>query len=309
MTEAVQTQPMPLTDRRGRGSALWGLVVAVRPRQWVKNVLVGAAPLAAGELSDVSVAAKTVFAFAIFCLAASSIYLFNDVVDIERDRHHPRKMHRPIASGLVPVPLAVVAAGVLSVTACVLPSLTGSPRLGLTVAVYIALNLAYNLGLKHERVLDISIVSSGFLLRAIAGGVAADLPLSRWFLIVAAFGSMFIVAGKRYSELVTLGDQAAMTRPSLVGYSASYLRFVWSIAAAVTITGYCLWAFEVGDTGGDIPWGPISVAPFVVGMLRFALDVDGGRAGAPEEIAMSDRVLIAVGVIWLVVFSLGAFHG
>jgi decaprenyl-phosphate phosphoribosyltransferase len=216
-------------------------------------------------------------------------------------------MRRPIASGLVPVPLAIVTSGVLGVLACVLPALLGSPELGLTVGVYIALNLGYNLGLKHQRVIDISIVSSGFLLRAIAGGVAAELPLSRWFLIVAAFGSMFLVAGKRYSELITLGEQAAATRPSLVGYSASYLRFVWSIAAAVTITGYCLWAFEVGDRPGQPPWGPLSVAPFVVGMLRFALDVDGGRTGAPEEIAMSDRALLAIGVIWLVVFSLGAF--
>jgi decaprenyl-phosphate phosphoribosyltransferase len=246
-------------------------------------------------------------AFAIFTLAAGSNYLVNDVVDLSRDRQHPQKMRRPIASGLVPVPLAIVTAGVLGVLACVLPALLGSPELGLTVAVYIALNLGYNLGLKHQRVIDISIVSSGFLLRAIAGGVAAELPLSRWFLIVAAFGSLFIVAGKRYSELITLGERAAATRPSLVGYSASYLRFVWSIAAAVTITGYCLWAFEVGDRPGQPPWGPLSVAPFVVGMLRFALDVDGGRTGAPEEIAMSDRVLLSLGLIWLVVFSLGAF--
>jgi decaprenyl-phosphate phosphoribosyltransferase len=116
-----------------------------------------------------------------------------------------------------------------------------------------------------------------------------------------------VVAGKRYSELMTLGELAAETRPSLRGYSASYLRFVWSIAAAVTITAYCLWAFEVGDREGSLPWGPLSVAPFVVAMLRFALDVDGGRIGAPEEVALRDRVLLGVCFAWLVVFSLGAF--
>ena len=307
MTEAVQSQPVSTTDHQRSGSVLWGLVVASRPRQWVKNVLVAAAPLAAGTLGDVSVAGTTALAFAIFSLAASSNYLINDVADIDLDRQHPQKMHRPIASGLVPVRVAVIVAGVLGALACALPALLGSPKLSLAVVVYVALNLGYNLGLKHERVIDISIVSSGFLLRAIAGGVASDLPLSRWFLIVAAFGSLFIVAGKRYSELVTLADKAAATRPSLVGYSASYLRFVWSIAAAVTITAYCLWAFEVGDHPGHPPWGPLSVAPFVVGMLRYALDVDGGRTGAPEEIALSDRVLMTLGVIWLVVFSLGAF--
>jgi decaprenyl-phosphate phosphoribosyltransferase len=285
-----------------------GLLAAARPRQWVKNLLVGAAPLAAGELTDPGTAGKTLLAFAVFCLAASSVYLVNDVVDAGQDRHHPTKCLRPIASGVVPAALAGAAACLATGLAIGLATVLGSPELATVVTVYLLLSLGYNLGLKHQRVIDLAIVSSGFLLRAIAGGAAADLPLSRWFLIVAAFGSLFVVAGKRYSELVTLGEHVARTRPSLAGYSASYLRFVWSIAAAVTITAYCLWAFEVGDRPGQLPWGPLSVAPFVIGMLRFALDVDGGRTGAPEDIALRDRALLALGAIWLVIFSLGAFH-
>jgi decaprenyl-phosphate phosphoribosyltransferase len=284
------------------------LVRALRPRQWAKNVLVGAAPLAAGELFDVTVAGSTLLAFVAFCAAASSVYLVNDVVDAPRDRLHPEKARRPVASGAVSAPLAVGLAVVLAVACLAVPLALDAPRLTVTLAAYLALATAYNLGLKHQRVLDMAIVSIGFLLRAVAGGAAAELPLSRWFLIVAAFGSLFVVAGKRYSELVTLGERAAETRPALRGYSASYLRFVWSISAGVTITAYCLWAFEVGDRPGELPWGPLSVAPFVVGMLRFALDVDGGRTGAPEEVALRDPVLLGVLVAWLLVFSLGAFH-
>ena len=305
MAQAVRARRPPA--RPSVGGALRGLVSAARPGQWVKNLLVAAAPLAAGELTDPDVLRATLLAFTVFCLAASGVYLLNDVVDVEQDRHHPRKASRPVAAGAVPVRLAVGASVLLMLVACVLPLAVGAPELALVIAVYLTLSTAYNVGLKHQRVVDLAIVSSGFLLRAIAGGVAADLALSRWFLIVASFGSLFVVAGKRYSELVTLGEHVARTRPSLVGYSQSYLRFVWSIAAAVTITAYCLWAFEVGDPPDGWPWGPFSVAPFVVGMLRFALDVDGGRTGAPEEIVLHDRVLLSLGALWLLVFSLGAF--
>lgn len=305
MAEAVRARTPPA--RPSVGGALRGLLSAARPTQWVKNVLVAAAPLAAGELTDPDVLRATLLAFAVFCLAASGVYLMNDVVDVEQDRHHPRKALRPVAAGVVPVRLAVVVSVAAAVAACALPVAVGAYELAVVVGVYLTLSAAYNFGLKNQRVVDLALVSSGFLLRAIAGGAAADLALSRWFLIVASFGSLFVVAGKRYSELVTLGERVARTRPSLVGYSESYLRFVWSIAAAVTITAYCLWAFEVGDPPDGWPWGPLSVAPFVVGMLRFALDVDGGRTGAPEEIVLHDRVLLGLGALWLLVFSLGAF--
>jgi decaprenyl-phosphate phosphoribosyltransferase len=284
------------------------LAIGLRPRQWVKNVLVGAAPLAAGR-HDGTVVAGTALAFVLFCAAASSVYLVNDVLDAEADRAHPQKRTRPVASGALPVRVALAVSALLAVVSLAVPLLVDRPRLALTLAVYLALSHAYNVGLKHQRVVDMSIVSGGFVLRAIAGGVASDLPLSRWFLIVASFGSLFIVAGKRYAELVVMGDDAHMTRRSLAGYSASYLRFVWSIAAAVTISAYCLWAFEVGDRSGALlPWGPLSVAPFVVGLLRFALDVDSGAAGAPEEVALRDHVLLTLGAIWLLTFALGAFH-
>jgi decaprenyl-phosphate phosphoribosyltransferase len=151
-----------------------------------------------------------------------------------------------------------------------------------------------------------AVVASGFLLRGIAGGVAAGLQLSQWFLLVAAFGSLFMVAGKRYSELVLMGDETA-TRGTLRQYSASYLRFVWSMSAGVACTAYSLWAFELGARRPGVPWATISIAPFVLGVLRYAVDIDKGAAGEPEEIVLRDRVLLAIGALWAVTVGIEVF--
>jgi decaprenyl-phosphate phosphoribosyltransferase len=278
------------------------LLRAMRPRQWSKNLLVASAPLAAGRLGDADVASATLAAIACFCAASSAVYLLNDVRDLHADRLHPRKRHRPIAAGLVAVPQALTASALLA-AASLAGALAVEPRFALVVAVYLALQAAYTFGLKHEAVFDIAIVSSGFLLRAVGGGLATGIALSHWFLVVAGFGSLFAVAGKRYSELVVLGDESG-TRRSLSGYTTTYLRFVWTTAAAMTIGGYCLWAFSMphGDRG---IWEPMSIIPFVLGMLRYAVDVDAGQAGEPEDIVAHDRVLQGIGLVWLICFVLG----
>ena len=278
------------------------LMRAVRPRQWVKNLLVLAAPLAAAELGDRQVLAATALALASFCAASAAVYLVNDVGDREVDRLHPTKRLRAVASGALPVPVALVAAATLIVAALALGWLA-NPELALLVASYLVLQLLYTVWLKHEPVIDISIVATGFLMRAVAGGVAADLPLSQWFLLVSGFGSLFMVAGKRYSELHTLGRDAG-TRRSLVRYTDTYLRFVWSTAAGATVISYSLWAFEE-SAGPGFPWHTISIAPFVMGMLRYAVDVDAGTAAEPEDIVFRDRGLQLIGLAWLAVVCLG----
>ena len=269
-----------------------GIVKAVRPRQWVKNLLVLAAPLAALGV-DVQADYAQVFrnvgiAFVVFCLAASSIYLINDARDVEADRAHPTKRFRPIAAGVVPVPLAYGLAAVLAVASLGISWLV-TPNLAAVMAVYIGIQLAYCFGLKHQAVLDICIVSSGFLIRAIAGGVAAGIPLSQWFLLVFAFGSLFMAAGKRYAELKLAEQTGAKIRKSLESYTSSYLRFVWTLAATAVVLCYALFAFE--RDGGSASWWAISIIPFTVAILRYAVDIDGGDAGEPEDIALSDRVL------------------
>jgi decaprenyl-phosphate phosphoribosyltransferase len=289
-----------------RGTFAWGLVRAVRPRQWAKNVLVLAAPLAAGEVFHVDVLGPTAVAFLLFCLAASGVYLVNDTIDVEEDRRHPRKRFRPIAAGIVPKPLAIAMAVVLFTVALVVAVLLTRPALAWVLGSYVVIQLGYCMFLKNQPVIDLAVVASGFLLRGIAGGVAAGLELSQWFLLVAAFGSLFMVAGKRYSELVLIGDAAA-TRKTLQEYSASYLRFVWSLSAAVALTAYSLWAFEMGKTQDGAPWSLISIAPFVLAILLYARDVDKGEAGAPEEIVLGDRVLLTLGVLWAATMALGVY--
>jgi decaprenyl-phosphate phosphoribosyltransferase len=291
-----------------RGSRPWGFVRALRPRQWVKNVLVLAAPLAAGEVFNPDVMGPTAVAFVLFCLAASGVYLVNDSIDVEEDRRHPRKRFRPIAAGLVPRSAAVAIAVVLFAGTLTAGALLTRPALAWVLASYVVIQLAYCTFLKNEPVIDLAVVASGFLLRGIAGGVAAGLVLSQWFLLVAAFGSLFMVAGKRYSELIVVGDAGA-TRKTLREYSASYLRFVWSLSAAVALSAYSLWAFEMAEAQDGVPWATFSIAPFVLAILRYARDVDKGAAGAPEEIVMHDRVLLILGALWALTVALGVFSG
>lgn len=277
------------------------LVRAVRPRQWVKNLLVLAAPLAAGAVDEPGVLGLTLLALVAFCLASSAVYLLNDTLDREADRLHPTKRHRPIASGALSPRLALAVAAVLALAALGL-GLLADVALAVLLLAYLVVQALYAVRLKHEPVLDIAVVASGFLMRAVAGGLAADLPLSQWFLLVSGFGSLFIVAGKRYSELHTLGS-AAGTRQSLVRYTDTYLRFVWSTAAGATLLAYSLWAFE--QPYDDVPWHTISIAPFLLGLLRYAVDVDAGTAAEPEDIVFRDGVLQLVGLVWLATVGAG----
>jgi decaprenyl-phosphate phosphoribosyltransferase len=279
-----------------------GIIKAIRPRQWVKNLLVLAAPLVA--LGDDrftydyrAVLIKVSVAFIAFCLAASAVYLVNDARDVEADRAHPTKRFRPIAAGVVSERLAYGLAIVLGAASLTISWLL-TPNLALVMAIYIAIQLAYCFGLKHQAVLDICIVSSGFLIRAIAGGVAAGVPLSQWFLLVMAFGSLFMAAGKRYAELQLAERTGAKIRKSLERYTTTYLRFVWTMSATAVVLCYGLWAFGRDDQGGT-SWFVVSMIPFTIAILRYAVDVDGGMAGEPEEIALRDRVLQFLAVAWI----------
>lgn len=311
-----QSERVEAGARPGVTSRLSGrrpaLVRALRPRQWVKSFLVLGAPLASGRMLEHHVLLGSLVGLVLFCAAASAIYLVNDVRDAERDRLHPTKRFRPVASGELSARTAMLVAAPLGIGAVVLGFLWAVP-LGLTLLAYLGVQLAYAYGLKDQPALDLAAVSAGFLLRAVAGGTATGLPLSPWFLLVAAFASLFMVAGKRYSEIRRLGAEAG-TRRSLQHYSESYLRFIWTMAAGVSVVVYSLWALNGfhASTGvglGAVAWGPLSVAPFVLGLLRYAADIDQGRAESPEDIALTDRHLQVVGLVWLVMLVLHAVSG
>jgi decaprenyl-phosphate phosphoribosyltransferase len=277
-----------------------GVVKAIRPRQWVKNVIVLAAPLAAlggaVRYDYGKVLTEASVAFVVFSLAASSIYLINDVRDVEADREHPTKRFRPIAAGVVPAWLAYVLAALLGVASLAIAWWL-TPNLALVMAVYIGMQLGYCFGLKHQAVMDICIVSSAYLLRAIAGGAATHIPLSQWFLLFVAFGSLFMVAGKRYAELQVAERTGAAIRKALESYTSTYLRFVWTLSATAVVVCYGLWAFERDRHSGS--WFAVSMVPFTIAILRYAVDVDGGLAGEPEDIALRDRVLQLLALAWI----------
>ncbi len=283
-------------------------VVALRPRQWVKNLLVVVAPLGAAQLFEPPVLLATALSFVAFCLVASATYLVNDVLDRERDRAHPTKASRPIASGSLSARAAVIGATLLGIAGLGIAFAT-SVSLGWVVVAYVVVTLAYSLFFKHAPVLELALLALGFLLRAVAGGAASDIPLSEWFLLVAGFGSLFMAAGKRYAELTRVSAVdpvvSAPQRGSLAGYSVSYLRFVWTVAAGVTVTTYCLWAVEVGG-GTSIPWAMLSIIPFALGILRYAVDIDAGRGETPEDAVLGDYSLAVFGGAWVVLFGLGA---
>ena len=279
---------------------------AMRPKQWVKNVLVLAAPLAAGRLFETGVLLASLWAFVSFSLVSASIYLINDSRDIEADRLHPKKQFRPIAAGELSIPTAYVLAA-LTLAASLALGFWVARDLGITLAVYWVLQVVYSFFLKHQPIIDLAMVAAGFLLRAVAGGVASGLVLSQWFLLVASFGSLFMVAGKRYSELKELGNEAG-TRASLERYTKSYLREVWSVSIAIVIMSYSLWAFEQRYAQPfGIPWTAISIAPFTLAVLRYAMQIDRGKAGEPEDVVLSDPILQVLAVLWVVPVAVAVF--
>jgi decaprenyl-phosphate phosphoribosyltransferase len=276
-----------------------------RPHQWTKNVLVLAPLLPAGQLLSWSAVAGAAIAFAAFCVAASGIYVLNDVLDVEADRAHPVKRRRPIASGEL-APDAATVLAVLLLGAALLVASAARPGLVIVIAVYETVQIAYCLGLKHEPVLELASVASGFLLRALAGGVATGIPLSQWFLMTAAFGSLFMAAGKRYAE-TRLGERTGSpVRRVVERYTASYLRFVWTMSGTAVVVTYSLWAFEVGEGTGSM-WPVVSLIPFVLAILRFAVDVDAGVAEAPDRMVVRDRVLLLLGGIWVATLAAAVY--
>jgi decaprenyl-phosphate phosphoribosyltransferase len=301
---AVAGPPAPPGAPPRRPSPALGLLRAMRPKQWVKNVLVAAAPGAAGVLTEGDVLGKVALAFVAFCMVSSATYLFNDVGDVEEDRRHPTKRERPIAAGVVGTRTALAAAAALLAGGFAV-ALAVRPAFLALVAGYVAMTAAYTLWLKHMAVFDIAVVAAGFIFRAVAGGVAVDVPISRWFLIVTSFGSLFMVAGKRYSEHVTMGAEREAVRSTLAAYSRDYLRFVYTMAAAVTLTGYCLWAFEQSELEGAVPWFELSIGPVVLAILRYALLLEEGYGGAPEDIVLRDRPIQLLGLAWLILFGAG----
>ena len=283
------------------------MITEARPKQWAKNLLVFAAPGAAGVLDQPQHLAQTFAAFGCFCLAATGTYYLNDAADVEADRQHQTKRFRPIAAGEIGLGLAW-AVGVVAILAGVLLAVAVDWHLGVVVGCYVTLTTSYSIWLKHIAVVDVVAVAAGFVLRAIAGGAAVDVPISNWFFIVASFGSLFMVVGKRRAEADELGLDAATVRPTLGQYPREYLTHLQTVSSSVVLVGYCLWAFEkAAEASTGVPWFQLSIVPFALGIFRYALLVDTGHGGAPEDVILGDTMLAVVGGAWAVLFALGVY--
>lgn len=294
------------------GSLPGGLLRTARPRQWVKSVLVLAAPVAAGRWLTWGAAVQLAVVFALFTACAAAVYLINDARDAEADRAHPVKCRRPVACGRVPVPVAYAAGALLALAAPAAAAVLCNPQTAVLLAGYVVMQLAYCVWLKHMLVVDLAIVTTGFLMRAMAGGLALDIALSRWFLITSGFGALFMVAAKRYSELVLMSGkdgEVGASRALLGAYTAGYLRFVWQLAAGVAVLAYCLWAMETGASpAGLLPWRQLSMVPFILSVLRYAVFADAGAAGEPEDVVLRDRALVVIGLAWGALYVLAVVN-
>jgi decaprenyl-phosphate phosphoribosyltransferase len=290
---------------------LRALLRTARPKQWTKNVLVVAAPGAAGLLTHLPVLLHTALAFAALCLAASGTYFINDASDIEADRKHPTKCRRPIAAGLISVRTGRVTGYALLAGGIAVAAATGRWQFVLAVLFYVVLTTCYSIWLKHIAVVDVLAVAAGFLLRAIGGGAASGIPLSNWFLIVASFGSFFMVVGKRHAEHRMLANSPdGHVRPVMMRYTESYLGYLRSVSSSAVLLSYCLFAFERAQLhGGRFPWFQLSIGPFAAGILRYALLLDGGEGENPEDLVLADRALLAAGLAWVTLFALGTYFG
>jgi decaprenyl-phosphate phosphoribosyltransferase len=284
----------------GRG-ALSAMLLTLRPRQWIKNVLVVAAAAAAGALGHDDVPVRVSLACVAFCLLASGVYAINDVIDAPEDRLHPKKCRRPVAAGDLGA-LHASALGALLVAAGLTMCVLVRPRLGYVGVAYVALTVSYALLWRRVVFLDVAAIAGGFVLRALAGGVAPPVALSRWFVLVVTFAAVFVAAGKRQAEFRrTVGTRAG--RHVLGRYSEPRLRLILLASGALTIVAYCGWAVQIPVASG-VPWRPLTLLPVAVAIGRYAALVRAGYGEAPEELVFGDRLLAVAGVVWVALFAL-----
>jgi decaprenyl-phosphate phosphoribosyltransferase len=271
-----------------------------RPRQWTKNLLVFAVPLASRDIVEAEVIRNSLITFVCFTLISASVYIWNDIRDAESDRLHPLKASRPIARGAVQKKSGIAAMFVLLVSGMGLSFWLTNNEVLLALIAYLIIQGAYQKWCRQVVILDLFCISLGFVLRAISGGYASEIKVSVWFISVTASAALFIISSKRYSELIS-SDNQTIARSVLKSYTESYLRLIWTCSLSVSIVFYVLWSTENASAGmSEI--SRLSVVPFILIMLRFAMHVDKGRAEEPEKVVLSDFGILALAPIWAAMF-------
>jgi decaprenyl-phosphate phosphoribosyltransferase len=284
----------------------WGAAVVEtsRPRQWPKNLLVFAAPLAGASLGRDDGPGYALVAAAAFVAASAAVYFVNDVTDAERDRRHPVKRHRAVASGRLPESHALTVAALCIGIALAAGFAIGEPGLSVVIAVYLAFSILYTLILKHIPVVELVFVATGFVLRALGGAIATHVPPSAWFLIVCSLGALMVALAKRYTELAMLGAAAAGHRPVMRWYSRATLRTSQRAVACAMVAAYLLWA-QAERNPWMLGWHLASALALAVALARF--DWLTGRAGnrPVEDLIARDGLMVYCELIWLIMFAAG----
>ena len=283
----------------------WAVAVVrtARPRQWPKNLLVFAAPLAGASLGRRDGMAYALVAAAAFGCASVAVYFINDVADAERDRRHPRKRLRPVASGELPKQHAIVL-GVLSAAAGLVAGvLISEPLLVAAVAGYMSLSFLYSWKLKHVPVVELLFVASGFLLRVLGGAAATHVPPSGWFLLVCSLGALGVAIAKRYTELTNLGGEAIRHRPVMRFYRPAALRLGQIAVGVLMIAAYLAWAS--GEHLGTRTWHLLSALPLTAALVRFGFLTGRRTVASVEDLLTRDGPMLACEVAWLALFVAG----
>jgi decaprenyl-phosphate phosphoribosyltransferase len=294
--ESGKIEPMRAraTSPVSRGRALSrahvsALLTTARPRQWLKNVLVFAAPVASFAVGQPVTFGRTFAAAGAFCLASSGTYFVNDAVDAESDRRHPLKRFRPMAKGELSRSTGFIGGGVLALLGLLVALATSGPLLAGVVLGYEVISWSYSLALKNIPVLELLCISAGFVLRAVAGGVAANIPLSVWFLLVSCSAALFVACGKRTAELLTLGADSTSHRRALGWYRVGFLDYLRRSSLLVAGGAYILWAIARSTSlrahGGHGSFILLSIIPFVSALLLAERALQRGEGGQPEELA------------------------
>ena len=295
------------------GPFLRSVLIAMRPRQWIKNLLVFAAPGAAGLLGRPGVLGRTTLAAGIFLIASAGTYLVNDAIDAPSDRVHPEKRNRPIAAGEISTTFAIVIGASLLVLAILAATFLYGLQLASVIGAYVAITVSYTIWLKRVAVVELACVSAGFVLRAVAGGAAVHIPISPWFAIVTSSAALLVVTGKRSAEIDALGEDGAAHRQVLERYPQAFLRSLRTLAAAVAIIAYCVWAFEraahvdIGRPDADNIFFELSIIPFVLGVVSVELAIERGDGGAPEELVLRNRAIQVLALACLALVAVGIY--
>jgi 4-hydroxybenzoate polyprenyltransferase len=294
----------PESEKQNLAQGLGYLFKALRPKQWSKNLLVILPIIFAVKLTDLKALSTTITYAVLFCFASSSVYLMNDVIDIEQDRIHPSKCKRPIASGKISIQVALGLSAVLGLTALI-GSFFLRPTLALIIFLYFVLNILYGKVLKHQVLLDVMAVAAGFVLRAIGGVFAAQAPQSGWLCLCTTFGALFLALEKRRHELAILEDDAQQHRPALLHYSEPLLNRIESVVVPALLICYILYSFL--SYHGQ--WMMITV-PFVFyGLMRYQLLSNQKiLTGSPEEVLLKDRPIQITIALWLLA-AIGVLYG